>query len=60
MKDYNRLKDRYDIHKIKDYNQSVDNLPQSLTHLSFGRSFNPVVKLPQSLTHLTFGYDFQR
>lgn len=36
-------------------NLSVDNLPISVTHLSFGYYFNkPVDHLPQRLTHLSF------
>ena len=39
----------------KYFNQSVDNLPESLTHLEFGDMFNqPVENLPNSLTHLEF------
>ena len=61
MKDYNRLKDRYDIHKIKDFDQSLDTLPQTLTHLTFGHHFNQSVdNLPQSLTHLIFGFNFNQ
>lgn len=44
-----------------DFNQPVDNLPQSLTHLTFGHDFNqPVDNMPQSLTHLTFGDRFNQ
>ena len=36
-------------------------MPNSLTHLTFGRNFNQEVnKLPNSLTHLTFGYCFNK
>ena len=36
------------------FNKPVNNLPNSLTHLVFGKSFNlPVDNLPCSLTHLT-------
>jgi hypothetical protein len=38
------------------FNQSVDNLPKNLTHLTFGFYFNQTVdNLPKKLTHLTFG-----
>jgi hypothetical protein len=42
--------------RCDDFNQLVDNLPKTLTLLTFGLCFNkPVENLPQSLTHLTFG-----
>ena len=45
----------------KDFNQFVDNLPNSLTHLKLGVDFNqPVNNLPNSLTHLKFGKDFNQ
>src|SRR3546814_5776508 len=38
------------------FDQSVDNLPNSITYLTFGYSFNQSVdNLPKSITHLTFG-----
>ena len=38
------------------FNQSLDNLPQKLTHLTLGFSFNhPITSLPKTLTHLIFG-----
>jgi hypothetical protein len=38
------------------FNQKVDNLPNNLTHLSFGYCFNKEVNnLPENLTHLSFG-----
>jgi hypothetical protein len=38
------------------FNQPVDNLPETLTHLTFGNNFNQSVdNLPLSLTYLTFG-----
>jgi hypothetical protein len=43
------------------FDNSVDNLPLSLTHLTFGYWFNkPVDNLPLSLTHLTFGDRFNQ
>jgi hypothetical protein len=43
------------------FNEKVDNLPLSLTHLTFGYSFNkPVDNLPKKLTHLTFGVSFNK
>ena len=44
------------------FNQHVDNLPPSITHLTFGRYFNQKVdNLPSSgLTHLTFGINFNQ
>jgi hypothetical protein len=38
------------------FNQKVDNLPQNLTHLTFGFYFNQKIdNLPKNLTHLNFG-----
>ena len=48
-----------DLHlTLKDeYNQPLENLPQSLTHLTLGRMYNQLLdNLSQSLTHLTLGY----
>jgi hypothetical protein len=43
------------------FTQSVDNLPENLTHLTFGYWFNQSVdNLPLSLTHLTFGCCFNQ
>jgi hypothetical protein len=43
------------------FNQSVDNLPNTLTHINFGRRFNQSVdNLPNNLTHLTFGAWFNQ
>jgi hypothetical protein len=37
------------------------NLPNSITHLTFGYYFNqPVDNLPNSITHLTFGESFNQ
>jgi hypothetical protein len=39
----------------------VNNLPQTLTHLTFGCYFNQSVdKLPETLTHLTLGDKFNK
>ena len=48
----------WDAYYLKDtvFNQSVNLLPSSLLHLSFGRKFNqPIDNLPSSLTHLSLG-----
>ena len=43
------------------FNQTVDKLPQNITHLTFGFRFNQKVdKLPQSITHLTFSWVFDQ
>ena len=43
------------------FNKEVDSLPNSTTHLIFGRHFNQRAdKLPSSSTHLTFGYNFNQ
>jgi hypothetical protein len=51
-------------HKLifkNNFNQPVDNLPQTLTKLTFGFSFNKSVdNLPQTLTNLTFGGNFNK
>ena len=53
---------KYQKIKFGDYfNQLVDNLPNSLTHLKFGWNFDQSVNnLPNSLTHLKFGKDFNQ
>lgn len=41
------------------FNQPVDNLPSTLTHLVFGEEFcQPVQRLPSSITHIEFGSRF--
>ena len=43
------------------FNQPVDDLPNVLTHLTFGDAFNqPVDDLPNALTHLTFSDAFNQ
>ena len=43
------------------FNYSVNNLPNSLIHLTFGHAFNYIVdKLPEYLTHLIFGWTFNQ
>ncbi len=45
----------------ENFNQPVDKLPDSITHLTFTWEFNqPVDQLPNSLTHLTFGCYFNQ
>ena len=47
--------------KLSTFNQKVDNLPNNLTHLTFGSTFNQIVdNLPKNLTHLTFGHYFNQ
>ena len=36
------------------------NLPQNLTHLTFGEYFNQEVNLSPNLIHLTFGWNFYK
>ena len=39
------------------FNQPIDMLPSSITHLTFGLYFNqPVDDFPSSIQHLTFNY----
>ena len=43
------------------FNQLIDNLPPSITHLTFGTCFNQLIdNLPSSITHLTFGHCFNQ
>jgi hypothetical protein len=43
------------------FNHPVDNLPNTITHISFGYVFNqPVDNLPNSITHLTFKLCFNQ
>jgi len=43
----------------RNFNEHVNNLPQTITHLEFGYYFNkPVDHLPKAITHLEFGYYF--
>ena len=50
----------WDINLLLGFNQPVNNLlPSSLTHLTFGESFDlPVDLLPATITHLKFGAEF--
>lgn len=44
-----------------DYNGSVDNLPEGIEHIVFGKEFNqPVDNLPKTVTHLYFGRNFNQ
>jgi FNIP Repeat len=46
---------------LNKFNQPVDKLPLTLTHLTTGDNFNqPVDKLPLILTHLTTGFYFNQ
>ena len=41
------------------FRRPVDDLPEGITHLTFGTCFNqPVDNLPEGITHLSFGYHF--
>ena len=51
----------YKKEKNSHFDQKVDNLPNTLTHLTFGWGFNQLVdNLPENLTHLTFREDFNQ
>ncbi len=44
-----------------DFNQPIDNLPNSITHLTFGSYFNQSVdNLPNSITNLKLGISFNQ
>ncbi len=43
------------------FNQPIDSLPTSITHIEFGSDFNqPIHNLPHSITHLTLGPSFNQ
>lgn len=43
------------------FSKSLDNLPNTITHLTLGLNFNSVIdNLPNSITHLTLGKKFNR
>ena len=53
--------DYFQSYQGSKFNQKINNLPTSLTHLRFGFYFNQKVNnLPQNLTHLTFGNRFNQ
>ena len=41
------------------FDEAID-LPENITHLTFGGCFNRRINLPKNLTHLTFGYRFNK
>ena len=48
-------------YKCSKFNQKVNNLPYSLTHITFSDDFNQKVNdLPQTITHLIFGWCFNQ
>ena len=44
------------------FNRFVDNIPLTVTHLTFGDRFNQYINgcIPKSVTHLTFGFDYNK
>ena len=47
--------------KLSQFNQPIDNLPQSIINLTLGCNFNqPVNNLPLKILNLTFGYEFNQ
>src|ERR1700741_4295875 len=36
------------------------NIPNSVTHLTFGYCYNQITNIPNSVTHLTFGDDYDQ
>jgi hypothetical protein len=45
--------------KISEFNHKLDELPDSVTHLTLGTHFSqPIELLPDSITHLTLGRNF--
>ena len=56
---YDRKFDKY--YFKSNFNQPVKNLPQNITHLTFGYEFNQEVNnLPPNITHLTFDRCFDQ
>jgi hypothetical protein len=56
----NQFKTKYFYeYVISKFNLEI-NLPNTLTHLSFGEKFNQIVNLPDSLQYLSFGNDFNQ
>jgi hypothetical protein len=48
------------FHKYSLFNKKLDNLPQRITHLTFGKYFNQKIdKLPKNLKYLKIGWYFQ-
>ena len=55
------LKENSHLIRKMTYVMSVDQIPNSITHLTFGFHFNQSVdQLPNSITHLTFGFYFNQ
>ncbi len=43
------------------FNQPIDNLPNSISHLTLGRYFNqPIINLPNSITNLTLSLKYNK
>jgi len=60
-KDVKTIVFKENFKKPSRFNKPVNNLPESLTHLTFGWEFNqPVNNLPKGITHLTFGWIFNQ
>ena len=48
---------------IENNHFQLNNIPNTVTHLTFGHHFNQVLKkddIPNYVTHLTFGYNFNQ
>ena len=41
-------------HLLNLYNNNVQDLPNSITHITFGEFFDSTLELPPSITHLSF------
>jgi hypothetical protein len=55
------FKEDKDKYQYSEFNQLVNSLPNTLTHLTFGWGFKRSVnQLPTNLTHLTFGVMFNK
>ncbi len=61
LKNIKIIKFKIGILNFKRCNKSVNNLPNSITHLVLGNNFNHTIdNLPNSLTHLTLGSLFRQ
>uniref|UniRef100_A0A6C0C8B5 F-box domain-containing protein n=1 Tax=viral metagenome TaxID=1070528 RepID=A0A6C0C8B5_9ZZZZ len=48
-------------HLTYECKKPIINIPQTVTHLTFGNSFNRAIdNIPQSVTHITFGASFDQ
>ena len=55
------FKENYEKQECSKFNKNINNLPDSITHLTLGFKFNRNIdKLPNSITHLILGESFNK